>query len=263
MAAMDKPTEIPHVLACDVGNSAVKFAAVCGDTVTETSTCAIGDLAGLGEQLAAIWKQMPAPKFVVAASVNSSACKALEAAAKQSLDVDVRLIGRDIPLPMDTDLPNPQSVGVDRLCAAIAAYDRLGDACVIADFGTAITIDCVNDRGVFLGGAILPGLAMAAGALHETTAQLPTVEISEPPAGPGKDTADAIRTGVLAAARGALRHCAETFANATGHWPLVICTGGDADLVIGDLQQSDLVQAIVPDLILRGVAMALYRTMVR
>ncbi len=260
---MDELTSIPNVLACDVGNSAVKFAAVCGDTVGDVRTHRIGELGDLGAALAEVWQEMPQPKRLVAASVNPAACKALEAAVHDALGIDIHVVGRDLAPPIETDLPNPESVGVDRLCAAVAAYDRLGDACVIADFGSAITIDCVNDSGVFVGGAILPGLALSADSLETQTAQLPRVDIAEPPAGPGKDTADAIRVGLLAGARGALRHCVETFAEAIGHWPLVICTGGDADLVVGDLQESDLVQAIVPDLILRGVAMAYYRALVK
>ena len=217
----------------------------------------------MGTALAELWQEMPQPKQLVAASVNPAACKALEAAAHDALGIDTLVVGRDLPLPIETDLADPDSVGVDRLCAAIAAYDRLGDACVVADFGSAVTIDCVNDSGVFVGGAILPGLGLSADALAAQTAQLPRVDPAQPPAGPGKDTADAIRLGLLASARGALRHCVETFAEAIGHWPLVVCTGGDADLVVGDLAESDLVQAIVPDLILRGVAMAYYRTLVK
>jgi len=260
---VEKPATIPHVLACDVGSGRVKIAHVCADDVADVYVAPPGRLAELAEPLTALWQAMPDPKVLVAASVNPAACKGLEAAASQALGVEALLVGRDLPLPIETDLPAPESVGVDRLCAAVAAFDRLGEACVVADFGTAVTVDCVNEAGVFVGGAILPGLAVAARSLRDATAQLPHTDIAEPPAGPGKNTTDAIRTGVLAAARGALRHLVEAFAEQVGHWPLVICTGGDADLVVGALDDSDLVQAVVPDLVLRGVAMAYYRTLVR
>jgi len=150
---------------------------------------------------------------------------------------------------------------VDRLCAAVAAYDRLGTACVVADFGTAITIDCVSDRGVFLGGAILPGLGMAADSLHERTAQLPRVEIAKPDGVFGKDTQQAIVRGILATARGALRELVEAYATELGHWPIVILTGGDAHLVCDDPNEGELVQAIVPDLAIRGAALAYYNSL--
>ncbi len=111
---------------------------------------------------------------------------------------------------------------------------------MVADFGTAITIDCVNDEGVFQGGAILPGLDMAAKSLQAGTAQLPLVELSNPDWVFGKDTRQAIVGGLVYGARGALRELVETYATELGHWPVVILTGGDAALVCGDVNDSRL-----------------------
>ena len=256
-------TDIPNVLACDVGNSAVHFAHVAGETVGEQHVMRVGELAALGEALAEVWAQIPPPGKVVAASVNPPALKALEAAADESLGEKVLVVGRDLPLPIATDLPAPQSVGVDRLCCAVAAYDRLGTACVVADFGTAITIDCINDEGVFLGGAIMPGLAMSARALADQTAELPEVEPGEPEGVFGRDTGQAILAGLVRGARGALREFVEAYATELGRWPMVILTGGDARLVCGDINADGIVQAIVDDLGVRGVAMAYYSTLMK
>ncbi|MGC9453799.1 MAG: type III pantothenate kinase [Phycisphaerae bacterium] len=252
---------IPNVLACDVGNSAVRMAVVAGEEVSDLRTFRVGELDGLGGELRRLWSQMPQPKCIVAASVNPAALKAVEAAAVEALEQKVLVVGRDIPLPMDTDLDSPESVGTDRVCAAVAAFDRLGKACVVADFGTAVTIDCVSDQGVFLGGAILPGLKMQADAMHERTAALPHIQPAEPQNVFGKDTTDAMLNGMLAAVRGALRYLVESYATSLGHWPVVVCTGGDAELATGGMLDGGLVQAIVPDLTLRGVAMAYYRTL--
>ena len=84
---------------------------------------------------------------------------------REALDEPVTVIGRDIPLPMETLLAEPDRIGADRLCTAAAAFQRIQQPCVVADFGTAVTIDCVNDQGLFLGGAILPGMKMQASAL--------------------------------------------------------------------------------------------------
>ena len=256
-------TEIPNVLACDVGNSAVHVAHVKGDEVALHRVVRVGQLARLNGQLAEIWKQIPQPRKLVAASVNPAALKALEAAAAEALGEDVLVVGRDLPLPIETDLPDPRSVGVDRLCCAVAAYDRLGTACVVADFGTAITIDCVNDSGVFLGGAILPGLDLAADSLHDHTAQLPRVDLHCPNWVFGKDTAQAIVGGIVGGARGALRELVEAYATELGHWPLVIVTGGDAALVCPHPGDNGLVQAVVSDLAVRGVALAYYNSLLK
>jgi len=253
---------IPHILACDVGNTAIHFAHVHGEDVTPQQRLRTSELAGLGEAIAAMWRDMPEPRKIIAASVNASGLKALEAAG-EALDQDVLVIGRDLPLPIDTDLAHPESVGVDRLCCAAAAYDRLGAACVVADFGTAVTIDCVSNEGVFLGGAILPGLSMSAEGLHHGTAQLPRVQPRHVDWVFGKDTEQAIAGGLVRGAQGALRELVETYATALGRWPIVILTGGDAHFICRRPGSEGLVQAIVEDLALRGVAAAYYRTLLK
>jgi len=253
--------EIPAVLACDVGNSTIRLAMVTADDVSEPLTVRVGELGSLAEPLQGMWAGRSEPDRIVASSVNASALKALEAAAARAVKQDTLVIGRDLPLPIDTDLDKPQAVGVDRLCCAAAAFDRLGGACIVADFGTAITIDCVSDAGLFLGGAILPGLAMSASALADGTVQLPHVDLVRPDWTFGKDTTQAIVGGLVNGARGALRHFVEAYAMELNHWPPVVATGGDAELVCDDSATRDLVRAIVPDLALRGVAMAYYKSL--
>jgi len=259
----DTPEQVPHVLACDVGNSAIHFAWVHGETVTSMQSMRVGELAGLGAALANVWQQMPAPKTLAACSVNAAGLKALEAAAMDAARQSVRVVGRDLPLPIDTELPQPASAGADRLCAAVAAFDRLGTACVVIDLGTAITVDCVSDAGVFLGGAILPGLRMGVTGLHRETALLPEVELSEPDWVFGKSTSQAIVGGLVFGTRGAVKELVESYATELGHWPTVILTGGDAALIGGKLIDDGIAQAIVDDLVLRGVAMAYYRTLLK
>ena len=256
------PNEIPNVLACDVGNSRIRFARVQGEKVEHIQQFRVGQLAGLGEAIAELRREIPPPRKLVAGSVNPPALKALEAAVADVLDAKVLVIGRDLPIPIETRIEHPESIGVDRLCCAAAAYDRIGRACVVADFGTAVTIDCVSEEGEFLGGAILPGLAMGAECLHAGTAQLPKVQLADPTWVFGTDTRKAILTGLVHGARGALRELVEAYATEIGHWPIVILTGGDAELICNRPSDSELVQAIVPDLSLRGVAAAYYRSLV-
>lgn len=254
-------TEIPNVLACDVGNSAVHFAHVHGDDVGDVRVVPMADLAGLGDALAELWAEIPQPRRIVACSVQPTALAALEMAAADRLEQAVLVVGRELPLPMPTELTAPQSTGTDRLCAAVAAYDRLGTACVVADFGTAITIDCVSAEGVFLGGAILPGLRMAASALHEMTAGLPEVEPGPADWVFGQDTTQAIAGGILASAGGALRELVEAYATELGSWPIVIATGGDAELIRSRFGDGEIIQAVVDDLTLRGAALAYYNSL--
>ena len=145
---------------------------------------------------------------------------------------------------LKTTLQEPQQVGVDRLVpAAAAAYGRLGQACVVVDLGTAVTIDCVDDDGVFRGGVILPGARMQAAALHSGTAQLPEASLREPDWVFGKNTEEAIIGGIVYGLRGAIRERVEAYATELSEWPLVILTGGDAGLIKMD---EGFVQATVP-----------------
>jgi type III pantothenate kinase len=249
-------------LACDCGNTRIKLGHVKGETVAGARSYRMGDLGELGPALANLWASMPEPKRIVAASVNTAALHALEAAALEYIQQEVAVVGRDLDLPMPIRLAHPEKVGTDRLCVAVAAYDQLGAACVVADAGTALTIDCVNDEGEFLGGAILPGLHMQAAALHEHTAQLPAVELVDPDWVFGGNTKQTIIGGIVYGMRGALKELTEAYATELGRWPLLILTGGDAKHLCPDVQENGLVQAIVEDLSLRGIAIAYYKSVV-
>ncbi|MDP6637348.1 MAG: type III pantothenate kinase [Phycisphaerae bacterium] len=259
----DADQTIPSVLACDIGNTSVQIACVEGPKSSSLMSFSNDDLSGLGDGLAAIWGDMGGGGKVAACSVNPEGLAALESASTDAIGQDVLVVGRDLPLPIETDSPHPAGIGADRLCAAAAAYDQLGVACVVADFGSAITIDCVNADGLFQGGAILPGLQMGAKALAAQTAQLPEVRIAEPQCVYGRDTEQAIVNGLVRGARGALRELVEAYATEMGGWPLVILTGGDARIICKDVNDSDMAQAIVDDLVLRGVAIAYYKFMLK
>ncbi len=259
----DVEQSIPGVLACDIGNTSVQIACLQGQESSSLMSFSNDDLSGLASGLAEVWSDMGSTGTVAACSVNPASLAALETASAEAIGQDVLVVGRDLPLPIETNLPHPAGIGTDRLCAAAAAYDQLGVACVVADFGSAITIDCVNSDGVFQGGAILPGLRMGARALAAQTAQLPEVKISDPQWIYGRDSDQAIISGLVRGARGALRELAETYATEMGLWPLVVLTGGDARVICKDVGESEIAQAIVEDLVLRGVAIAYYKFMLQ
>ena len=158
-------------------------------------------------------------------------------------------------LPLEVRLPRPDMVGVDRLIDAVAA-NRLrtpGRKAVVVDVGSAITVDLVDENGAFLGGAILPGIAMSARALHEFTDLLPlidTAELAEPPLAPGSDTVAAMRSGLFWGAVGAVRQLVEQLAGGNAE---VFLTGG-AGPVVAQLLGPKV--QFVPHLTLAGIALA-------
>lgn len=95
-------------------------------------------------------------------------------------------------------LDNPKEVGMDRLVNSIAALEKHKCNQVVIDFGTAITFDCVTKEREYIGGAILPGIAISLDALATRTAKLPHIDVAEPPPGViGKSTVQAMKSGVL------------------------------------------------------------------
>ena len=159
-------------------------------------------------------------------------------------------------LPLAVKLPRPDMVGVDRLLDALAA-NRLrtpGRPAVVVDVGSAITVDLVDADGAFLGGAILPGIAMSARALHEFTDLLPQIdmaELAEPPPALGTATVAAMRSGLFWGAVGAVRQLVEQL---TGNRDAEVFLTGGAGPVVAQLMGT--AARYVPHLTLAGIALA-------
>jgi type III pantothenate kinase len=154
---------------------------------------------------------------------------------------------------MDVGVKDKRAIGVDRVCEAAAAYDKLQTGCTVVSFGTAVTVDLVDDDGTLLGGAILPGLRMQLRALHENTAALPEVQPGIPELPYGRDTTEAIQNGVCRGLTGAVRGLVEAYATHLNRWPHVVATGGDVAFLA---PHCDFLDTIVSDLTLRGIGLA-------
>lgn len=160
-------------------------------------------------------------------------------------------------LPLTIDLAAPERVGMDRLAAAVAA-NRLrpaGQPAVVIDAGSAITVDLVSAAGHFCGGAILPGMKMAAAALTQQTDQLPLVPASaaERPPALGRSTEGAIRSGLYWGAVGALKELIAGLSATAGAEPFVVFAGGDAAALAPFVHPS---AQHAPELVLAGIALA-------
>src|SRR5579872_6062158 len=97
---------------------------------------------------------------------------------------------------MPVHYDNPAEVGADRIVNAVAAFEKYGGPCVVVDFGTATTFDCVSAKGEYLGGVISPGLGISADALFERTARLPRVDIRKPAHIIGSNTVGSLQSGL-------------------------------------------------------------------
>jgi type III pantothenate kinase len=145
---------------------------------------------------------------------------------------------------------DPRAVGADRIVDA-AAVQRLygGPACVV-DFGTATTFDAISAEGDYLGGAIAPGIQIAAEALFLRTAKLPRVDLQRPPAAIGRNTTHAMQSGLLFGYVSLVEGMVARFRKELGPNMKVIATGGLAEVVA---QETQVLEIIAPWLTLDGL----------
>jgi type III pantothenate kinase len=127
---------------------------------------------------------------------------------------------------MPVQYDNPSEVGADRIVNAVAAFDKYGGPCVIVDFGTATTFDCVSSKGEYLGGVICPGIGISADALFERTARLPRVEIRKPARVIGSNTVGSLQSGLYYGYLGLVDGILELLMVELGAQTQVIATGG-------------------------------------
>ncbi|MDJ0780391.1 MAG: type III pantothenate kinase [Desulfosarcinaceae bacterium] len=152
---------------------------------------------------------------------------------------------------MPIRLPNPDEVGADRIVNAVGAYHKHQRSMIIIDFGTATTFDAISPKGEYLGGAISPGIMVAAEALFMKASKLPRVEIIEPPEHViGKGTNEALKSGIIYGYAGLVEGVVKRMRAEMGGDPMVIATGGLAKLM-GTASAG--IDAVEPDLTLEGL----------
>ena len=127
---------------------------------------------------------------------------------------------------MPVHYDNPAEVGADRIVNAVAAFEKYGGPCVIVDFGTATTFDCVSAKGEYLGGVICPGIGISADALFERTARLPRVEIRKPARVIGTNTVGSLQSGLYYGYLGLVDGILELLLGEMGQDTRVLATGG-------------------------------------
>jgi type III pantothenate kinase len=127
---------------------------------------------------------------------------------------------------------NPSEVGADRIVNAVAAYDKYQTSLIVIDFGTATTFDVISKKGEYLGGAISPGIGIAAEALFQRASKLPRVELIHPPeTAIGKNTAASMKSGIVFGYAELVDGMVRRIKEEMNDSPKVIATGGLAPLM--------------------------------
>jgi len=175
---------------------------------------------------------------------------------KRYLQVEPLVITADLKLDLQIKYREPEMVGADRLCNAVAGKEKYGQPLIIIDFGTATTFDCVDSEGDYLGGVIAPGLNTSIETLHRRAAKLPRVELKFPEQIIGRNTTESIQSGILFGAVFTLegmigRIRAEALPGAK-----VVATGGLAQKISSQTRVIDFIDKYLS---LEGIASIYYK----
>jgi type III pantothenate kinase len=227
------------LLAIDVGNTQTHLGGFRDAELVEhwrfrTVSGATGD--EIAERVAGLLALSGIERSEVDALVVSSVVPPLggqyEAMAQRYFEAPCLSIGPGVKTGMAIRIDNPYEVGADRLVNSVAAYDRVGGACLVVDFGTGINFDAVSSQGEYLGGAIAPGVEISLTALTERGARIGRIELAEPETAIGKSTRGAIQSGVIFGFAGLIDGIARRIERELGGEPTVIATGGLAHAIV-------------------------------
>jgi type III pantothenate kinase len=245
------------LLTIDVGNTQTHVGAFRGAELVEHWRFKT-DRESTADELAMIVHDLLALRGIhfsqLDGEVVSSVVPALVSEYRQMfaryLERDALIVEPGTKTGMPIRVDNPRELGADRLVNSVAAYKEIGDACVVVDFGTAITYDAISAEGEYLGGIISPGIEISIEALTSRAARLPKVDIVAPPSLIGKTTEANIQSGIVYGFAGQVDGIVTRLRNELGEATATIATGGLSAVIVPFTETIDRVDEL---LTLRGL----------
>ena len=187
---------------------------------------------------------------VAVASVVPPLTQAFAEVSHTYLRQDPLIVDAGVRTGVEIRYDDPRQVGADRVVDAAAVRVLYGVPACVVDFGTGTTFDALSAEGQYLGGAIAPGIGIAAQALFERTAKLPRVELTRPPSAIGRNTPHAMQSGLLFGYVGLVEGMVARFKEELGQETRVVATGGLAETIAAETSVIDVVD---PWLTLHGL----------
>lgn len=240
------------LLAVDVGNTQThlgmfrdselvehwRFSTVRDATGDELAAVLVNLLALRGLALSDI-------QGAVVSTVVPSLVHEYDLVGERYLECELVMVGPGVRTGIPIRTESPHEVGPDRLVNAVAAYDRVGAACVVVDFGTTINYDIVSAEGELLGAIFTPGVEISMQALAERTARLPPIDIEAPSELIGRTTVAAIRSGIVYGFAGQVDGIVGRLREEMGDEITAIATGGLAFAIVPFCDQIDEVDDLL------------------
>ncbi len=245
------------LLAIDIGNTTITLGLYDGEKPgprwrVETVRSRLPDEYGLvlTALLAGAGLGKSAVKEAAISSVVPPLTGTWEEVCRRALGVEPLVVGAGVKTGVRVLYDDPKAVGADRIVNAVAVKELYGGPACVVDFGTGTTFDALSAKGEYLGGAIAPGIGIAAEALHARAAKLPRVDLVRPPSAVGRNTEHAMQSGLLFGYVGLVEGMVARFRAELGPSMKVVATGGYAELVA---KETDVLGVVAPWLTLDGL----------
>jgi type III pantothenate kinase len=245
------------LLAIDVGNSKVAFGIFEADKLKASLSVATNVHRLSDEYGSVLFNLLPHHGVARSDITEAIMCSVVpplvpvfQNLSERYLGITLMVVGPGIRTGVRICLDNPREVGPDRIVNAAAAYRLYGGPTIVIDMGTATTFDVISKEGDYLGGAIAPGMEVAAEALYTRTARLPRIELARPPHAIGKNTVNAMQSGVIFGYAGLVETLIARLEEELGAKARVIATGGYADVIA---RETKVIEVVNGNLTLLGL----------
>ncbi|MBR0079770.1 MAG: type III pantothenate kinase [Synergistaceae bacterium] len=226
------------LLVIDIGNTTTVAGVFDGDELI--AHWRLSSILHTSDELGIYFLNLIAAKNINPSEIKSAAFASVVPSLDFSMNEAIRNYFNVEPLQVSSKIDtgikilckNPREVGADRIINAVAGREKYGKPLIVADYGTAITFDVVSENGDYLGGAIAPGLNSGISALFSKAAKLPQVALSIPESVIGRNTEEAIQSGILFGNAGLTDRIIEMIKAEPGlNNAKVVATGGHAGLI--------------------------------
>lgn len=244
-------------VALDVGNTNTTIGVIQGDEVINVARLTTR-LTATSDEWEIALRALPMLQSLDEADIIGSAiCSVcppvdnrLSRAVQRTLNVEPIILNPTGELPFTNSYRPPGDVGMDRLANVAAGLSLHNEPLIIVDFGTATTLDVLDQNKDYLGGVILPGIETTADSLYSRTSKLPQISIKHPKSSIGRTTVEAMTSGLFFSSVDAISGMISRIETELGTEAHIIATGGLAPLICAEISR---VESVESDLTLRGI----------
>jgi type III pantothenate kinase len=245
------------ILVIDIGNTQIELGIFKGNSLEKSWRIATGidrtedeymvfvhhflGMAGLSQEHIS---------GVVISSVVPNITFLFEKICTKYFNIQPVIVDYTLKLGLKILYSDPASVGADRLCNAVAAFQKFKQAVIVIDFGTATTFDIVNSKAEYLGGIISPGVETTAWALYQRAAKLPKISLEFPKRVIGRSTDESMQSGILAGTVKMIDGLVDDIVKELNEEAQIIATGGLAKLI---QPRTKYIKQYFPHLVLEGL----------